>query len=72
MLENLTPQTKELNCKVREILAGLEPKDQDFLRQYLADWDTWSANQLAKALSSKGLKVSPNTVMKHRTGNCSC
>jgi DNA-binding HxlR family transcriptional regulator len=72
MLEDLRPQTKQLPCKVRDILENLETSDQVLLAGYLQDWDTWSTNQLSKALSGKGLMVSPNTIMKHRTGLCSC
>lgn len=72
MLEDLTPHDRRTSCKVREVIETLEPTDQDILKKYLQDWDNWSSNGLSKGLASKGIRISANTIMKHRTGTCSC
>jgi len=72
MLEDLTPQDRRTSCKVREVMETLEPKDQEHFKAYLADWDNWSTNGLSKGLASKGIRISANTIMKHRIGTCSC
>jgi hypothetical protein len=72
MLEGLTPTHKELSCKVRTLLGQLEKEDANLLAGYLADNDTWPSNTLAKALRTRGLNIAPNTLQKHRLGNCSC
>lgn len=72
MLEGLKPTQKELSCKVRTILLQLDAKDAELLEGYLADTDTWPANTLSKALKTRDVHVSPNTLLKHRVGSCSC
>jgi hypothetical protein len=72
MLEGLRPIRKELSCKVRTILAQLEESDAKLLEQYLADLDTWPSNSLSKALKTRDLLISSNTLQKHRVGDCSC
>lgn len=72
MLENLKPVTIERSCKVRTVLDQLEVEDGKLLTQYLADSDTWSSNGLAKALNTRGVFISANTITKHRQGGCSC
>jgi hypothetical protein len=72
MLENLEPTTRELACKVRTIMTQLDKNDADLFTAYLADDVKWPSNSLSKALKSRGLEISPNTLQKHRMGNCSC
>lgn len=72
MLENLEPTQKELSCKVRTIMSQLEEKDQELFQAYLADQHRWPSNTLAKALKTRDIHISPNTLLKHRLGNCSC
>ena len=72
MLEGLQPTNKELSCKVRTILSQLETADADLLEQYLFDVDRWPSNALAKALKTRDVHVSANTLQKHRLGGCSC
>lgn len=71
MLEDLKPRKKELPCKIREILETLEPKDQEILKEALAD-KAWGDKTLANALTERGIKVSDTPVRKHRAGRCSC
>lgn len=72
MLENLQPQTREHSCKVRTVLMQLETADRDALQGYLDDYDTWTANGLSKALRSRNVYISANTIQKHRNEACSC
>lgn len=72
MLEDLKPMDAVRSCKVRAILDTLDEPDQDILMGALLDRETWNDNSLAKALTSKGLGVSPNTVAKHRNRVCTC
>jgi hypothetical protein len=72
MLQDLKPLSSIRSCKVRAILDNLDDDDQDILMEALLNRDTWNDNALAKALTSKGLGVSPNTVAKHRNRVCTC
>jgi hypothetical protein len=72
MLEGLQPTHKELSCKVRTVLAQLEEIDAELLEQYLADYDHWPSNSLSKALKTRDVHISANTLQKHRVGGCSC
>lgn len=72
MLEGLQPTSKELSCKVRTIFAQLEKADAALLKEYLDDVDRWPSNSLAKALKTRDVHVSANTLQKHRLGGCSC
>jgi hypothetical protein len=73
MLEDLEPPVNRLKtCKIAVILATLEPKDQRILVSALADTDKWANLSLSRALKSKGLDLSDNTIAKHRRGDCRC
>jgi hypothetical protein len=72
MLENLTPLDKARSCKVRTVMEQLEPDDRLHLQTFLADTDTWSSNGLSKALNTRGIFVSANTIHKHRQKACAC
>jgi hypothetical protein len=72
MLEDLKPLGSLRSCKVRSILDTLEDTDQEILMQALLNREKWNDNALAKALTGKGLGVSPNTVAKHRNRVCTC
>lgn len=70
MLENLIPAPKR--CKVTKIWETLEPADQQILSKALADEEHWSAVALERALKSKGLSVSNDTILAHRHRICQC
>jgi hypothetical protein len=72
MLQDLKPLGAIRSCKVRAILDNLDDADRDILTGAINNTETWNANALAKALTSKGLDISPNTVAKHRNGSCTC
>ena len=72
MLENLKPQSREHSCKVRTVLMQLDTADRDALQGYLDDYDTWTANGLSKALRTRDVEISANTIQKHRNNACSC
>lgn len=73
MLEGLKPIADRRNrCKISVILSSLDQEDAELLRGFLADTDRWSANGLANALLSRGVKVSVGVIIRHRNGDCSC
>jgi hypothetical protein len=71
MLEGLTPPKKELACKVRTLLQGLEPKDRQILEAALSD-ESWPTFTLATELRKRGMTISEHPIRKHRAGGCSC
>ena len=71
MLEGLQPPKKVAACKVRTVLASLEPKDQEILKNALLD-DNWPHSTLTYELNKRGLKISEQPVRIHRLGRCSC
>ncbi len=70
MLEGLTPPKKESRCRVRKILAELEPADVQILLQALSDEEAWSHQALSDALKERGLEVSHSSIQRHRNGKC--
>jgi hypothetical protein len=72
MLENLEPVKRVLPCKMRNIIANLEPEDRDILNVALADTVKWQDWPLYRALEERGIQVSPNVLTKHRRNLCSC
>jgi hypothetical protein len=71
MLEGLTPPTKVLSCKVRELIESLEPKDQEILKAALLD-PAWAHLTLTNSLRDRGITISETPIRKHRLGRCSC
>jgi DNA-binding HxlR family transcriptional regulator len=71
MLEGMEPQVKKQSCKVRTVLESLDAKDKEILIQALENTQ-WSANALAKELTSRGIQISEKPVMAHKTKGCSC
>lgn len=72
MLENLMPPAKGYTCRVRTILEQLDAKDKAILVAALADVHSWPAKTLSNALSARELKVTDNSISRHRKGLCSC
>lgn len=71
MLEGLTPPKRIQACKVRTVLESLDAKDQEILKNALANPD-WPHSTLAHELNKRGLKISEQPVRTHRLGRCSC
>lgn len=72
MLEDLKPPAKQLPCRVRSVLDGLEDDDQDILMGALLDHDRWKTHVLSEELAKRGISASPNSIRKHRLRQCSC
>lgn len=72
MLENLIPPTREEKCKLVAIADTLQTQDRAILLDALADKVTWSNNGLAEALTKRGIKVSAETIRRHRRQYCPC
>lgn len=71
MLEGLQPHKKVRPCKVREVLSGLDKKDQDILTAALQSSD-WHSKALSRELIRRGVSISDNPISRHRRGECSC
>jgi hypothetical protein len=71
MLEGLEPPKKVASCKVRAVIEGLDAKDQQILKDALANAD-WPHSTLAHELNNRGIKISEQPVRTHRLGRCSC
>ena len=71
MLEGLEPPKKIPACKVRSVIQGLEPKDQEILKNALANPE-WPHSTLTHELNKRGIKISEQPVRTHRLGRCSC
>jgi hypothetical protein len=72
MLEDMMPPVRKTPCKVRTILEQLADSDRDILLKALADFDAWSGNALARAMSQRGLIITEKPIRKHRNRECSC
>lgn len=71
MLEGLTPATGKNSCKVGDVLATLDAKDQTILTEALAD-KRWSPMGLSKALRARGLILGKDTIRTHTEQSCRC
>ena len=71
MLEDLKPPLRIGSCAVRTIRNKLEKKDQEILDGALANSD-FNSGALARELSSRGLKISDVSILRHRKKECSC
>jgi hypothetical protein len=71
MLENLQLPHNKRSCRTRSVLQTLNPLDYGILMEALAD-DAWTSRQLSISLANLGIKISRDSIDRHRTGNCSC
>jgi hypothetical protein len=71
MLEGLKPPTRIPTCAVRTLRDKLEKKDQEILDGALANPD-FNSGALARELSSRGLRISDVSILRHRKKECSC
>jgi len=71
MLEDLKPPTRISNCAVRTLRNKLEKKDQEILDAALANKE-FNSGALARELSSRGLRISDVSILRHRKKECSC
>jgi hypothetical protein len=71
MLEGLKPPTRIPTCAVRTLRNKLEKKDQEILDDALANPD-FNSGALARELSSRGLRISDVSILRHRKKECSC
>lgn len=73
MLEGLKPPpNKAYYCRVSQVLAELDQADQEILDQAIADYRSWPAKTLQKALRERGLTLADTTITKHRNQLCAC
>jgi Zn-dependent peptidase ImmA (M78 family) len=72
MLEDMMPPVMKTRCKVRTMLEQLDETDRDILLKAIADYEAWSSNALARALSQRGLITTEKPIRKHRNRECSC
>jgi hypothetical protein len=73
MLEGLKPPpNKVYYCRVSQVLAELDQADQEILDQAIADYRSWPAKTLQKALRERGLTLADTTITKHRNQLCAC
>ena len=71
MLEDLKPPRKISSCAVRTLRGKLEKKDQEILDGAIADPE-FNSGALARELSSRGLRISDVSILRHRKKECSC
>ena len=71
MLEDLKPPLKTNTCAVRTLRSKLEKKDQEILDAALANTE-FKSGALARELSSRGLRISDMSILRHRKKECSC
>lgn len=71
LLSGLSPNPGK-PCRVGLLLLELNEVDSVILADALRDYDTWSPRALAKALGERGITLSKDTIVSHRTGVCKC
>jgi hypothetical protein len=71
MLEDLKPPTRIRTCAVRTLREKLEKNDQEILDGAIANPE-FNSGALARELSSRGLRISDVSILRHRKKECSC
>ena len=71
MLEDLKPPLRTNTCAVRTLRSKLEKKDQEILDAALSNPE-FKSGALARELSSRGLRISDMSILRHRKKECSC
>lgn len=59
-------------CKVGRTYQALDESDRKIFRDAIEDVDSWSAIALERELRVNGVRVSNDTILQHRRGNCVC
>ena len=72
MLEDLTPPSKNVRCKMGRLSDSLDDKDRDILDKALASPNVWSAKALARELTNRGLAITEGPLALHRSKSCGC
>lgn len=58
-------------CAIARLVTGLDDDDRAAL-QAAFDSDKVTSSTIARALVEMGFKIAPNTVSRHRRGDCRC
>lgn len=64
------PPTRRPSCTMGLAMAGMDEDDRSDLERALDG--EWTNKQIAQALQALGLDVEPQTVGRHRNGECKC
>ena len=72
MLEDLTPPSRTVRCKMGRIYDSLDEKDQSILDKALGAPEVWSAKALARELTNRGLAITEGPLGLHRSKSCGC
>lgn len=72
MLEDLTPPSRNIRCKMGRIYDSLDDTDQGILDKALGSPNVWSAKALARELTNRGLAITEGPLALHRTKSCGC
>jgi hypothetical protein len=72
MLEDLTPPSKTVRCKMGRIYDSLDGSDQSILEKALDNAEVWSAKALARELTNRGLAITEGPLALHRSKSCGC
>lgn len=59
-------------CKVMKMAESLGGRDEQILLNAVADSESWPAIRLEKELKARGLRISNDTILAHRSGICCC
>jgi hypothetical protein len=75
MLEGLKPQDSPgtlRHCKIVRIGEKLDDSDRTIYLDAVSDDEKWPALALERALRTRGISVSNDTILAHRRGVCCC
>lgn len=72
MLEDLTPPSRTVRCKMGRIYDSLDEKDRSILEKALGAPEVWSAKALARELTNRGLAITEGPLALHRSKSCGC
>jgi hypothetical protein len=59
-------------CKVGRTYAALDETDRKIFREAVENVEAWSSLALERELRSNGVRLSNDTILEHRKGNCTC
>ena len=61
------------SCKTRQIIDTFSPEDQETLNEALSGpEDEFPSGRMMTVLAELGIRVTKDTIIKHRRGQCAC
>lgn len=72
LLDGLEVPKTHYSCRVVTVADTLAKDDRTIFLDAVNDLEKWPSKTLARVLSDRGVKISPDALVRHRGKQCSC